>query len=513
MNVYLMFSDRNFDLNRQPPFNEESLMQDLELELLFQEMSLGDSFLYGIVRKALVCSLKDPERIRYRQQVLQDCLKHASVVHRLYDIAVSAIEQEKKHYFGIFMRYPVSILHSSLELMGDLVGHLKQVRKIADDESGDFSSEGFRRFFAMIRQELEDGYFDEIEDHLKAMRFPDGVLIRAGLGQGNKGRDYVLLQHRPKRTPWLQRIFSEKRSVFRFTIAPRDENGAKALSELRDRGINRAANALAQATEHILHFFKALRVELGFYIACMNLWDNWNGKRWPLTFPDPQPLGRCSHSILGLVDICLAFRMKLLPTGNDIQADDMMLVIVTGANQGGKSTFLRSIGQAQLMMQCGMFVAALSFRANVCDGLYTHFKREEDPDMTSGKLDEELRRMDEIVARIRPNAMVLLNESFAATNEREGSEIARQITQALTESRIKVFYVTHLYAYAHDMFHRKSPGTLFLRAEREADGHRTFRILPGEPLETSHGKDLYQAIFGSTMEASGGDADMSGASP
>lgn len=513
MNVYLMFSDRDFDMNSESPFNEESLLQDLELEMLFQEMCLGDAFLRGIVRKALVSSLKDPERIRYRQQVLQDCLKHASVVHSLYDIAVSAIEQEKKHYFGIFMRYPISILHSSLELMRDLVGHLKQIRKIADDAGEDFSSPGFSRLFSMIRTELSDRYFDEIENHLKAMRFPDGVLIRAGLGQGNKGRDYVLLQHRHKRTSWLQRIFSEKRSVFRFTIAPRDENGAKALSELRDRGINRAANALAQSTEHILHFFKALRVELGFYIACMNLWDNWDGKRWPLTFPDPQPLGRCSHSVLGLVDICLAFRMKALPIGNDIQADHMMLVIVTGANQGGKSTFLRSIGQAQLMMQCGMFVAALSFRANVCDGLYTHFKREEDLGMTSGKLDEELRRMDEIVGRIRPNAMVLLNESFAATNEREGSEIARQITQALTESRIKVFYVTHLYAYAHDMFHRKSLGTLFLRAEREADGHRTFRILPGEPLETSHGKDIYQAIFGGTMEEPGGNADMPGASP
>ncbi|MGQ9486069.1 MAG: hypothetical protein ACUVSA_14165 [Desulfosoma sp.] len=184
MNVYLMFSDRDFDTNGESPFNEESLIQDLELELLFQEMSLGDSFLYGIVRKALICSLKDPERIRYRQQVLQDCLKHASAVHRLYDFAVSAIEQEKKHYFGIFMRYPVSILHSSLELMRDLMGHLKQVRKIADDERENFLSPGFSRLFSMIRTELSDRYSDEIETHLKAMRLRMECSFALDLGRG-----------------------------------------------------------------------------------------------------------------------------------------------------------------------------------------------------------------------------------------------------------------------------------------------------------------------------------------
>jgi Fibronectin type III-like domain/MutS domain V len=51
-------------------------------------------------------------------------------------------------------------------------------------------------------------------------------------------------------------------------------------------------------------------------------------------------------------------------------------VIITGANQGGKSTFLRSIGLAQVMMQSGMFVPAESFSSNVCEGLFTHYKRD-----------------------------------------------------------------------------------------------------------------------------------------
>jgi DNA mismatch repair ATPase MutS len=115
--------------------------------------------------------------------------------------------------------------------------------------------------------------------------------------------------------------------------------------------------------------------------------------------------------------------------------------------------------------------------------------------MKSGKLDEELSRMSEIVDHITSNSMLLFNESFAATNEREGSEIARQIVCALLEKGIKIFFVTHLYTFAHDFLDRKMETAIFLRAERQADGGRTFKLIEGEPLETSYGEDLYRALW------------------
>jgi DNA mismatch repair ATPase MutS len=153
------------------------------------------------------------------------------------------------------------------------------------------------------------------------------------------------------------------------------------------------------------------------------------------------------------------------------------------------------------MMQCGMFLPAESFRANVCDGIFTHFKREEDPSMRSGKLDEELSRMSSMVDNMTPNSIVLLNESFASTNEREGSEIARQIVRALLETGIKVFYVTHMFDLAQGFYLAKMDGALFLRAERLAGGRRTFRLVEGEPLPTSYGEDLYGRIFGAVRDA------------
>jgi len=154
------------------------------------------------------------------------------------------------------------------------------------------------------------------------------------------------------------------------------------------------------------------------------------------------------------------------------------------------------------MMQSGMFVAAESFAANLCAGLFTHYKREEDAAMKSGKFDEELGRMSDIVSVIVPNSMMLFNESFASTNEREGSEIARQIVCALMERHMKVFFVTHLYEFAHGFFDNNREDGVFLRAERRADGTRTFKLIEGEPLETSFGEDLYAKIFGVAAEPS-----------
>ncbi len=115
--------------------------------------------------------------------------------------------------------------------------------------------------------------------------------------------------------------------------------------------------------------------------------------------------------------------------------------------------------------------------------------------MTSGKLDEELQRMSVIADLIKPRSLLLCNESFASTNEREGSEIARQLIKAMLEGGVKVIYVTHLFDLADSLHRQQLDNALFLRAERNPDGSRTFRITPGQPLPTSYGEDSYQRIF------------------
>jgi hypothetical protein len=496
MKAFLMHRDRDFDPQHRLPRNKAALIQDLELTTLFQTMAQDDKFLSGVVEQAVLSSLEDLDDIRYRQEVLKDCLNHAAVIREIYSIPIEFIKNKQRHWMSIFTRYPSAILSGANTMLEMFVGLLKRLRSIGDEHAADFESEGFRRFFAMIQLELDDDYFVVVENKVQELKFRRGVLLSAELGKGNEGANYVLRKPNRSNASWIKRTFGKKPPVYSFTLHPRDEYGAQALGELRDRGINQVANAVAQAADHIESFLNILRIELAFYIGCLNLSEQLSQIGEPISFPLPVASSERKLSFTGLYDVSLALTMKQKVVGNDMNADNKNLVIITGANQGGKSTFLRSTGLAQLMMQCGMFVPAKSFCANVCAGLFTHYKREEDATMTSGKFDEELGRMSNIVDAIAPNATVLFNESFSATNEREGSEIARQIVRALLERHIKVFFVTHLYKLARGFYNTDQEDAIFLRAQRQTDGGRTFKIIEGEPLQTSYGEDLYLRIFG-----------------
>ena len=510
MKAHLMYRDRDVDLQAKPAPGIPDLVQDLSLETVFDAMGAGDPYLRDVAQRVVPVGLQDPAAIRYRQEILADCIAQPQIVRRIYALAVSAIEGER-HVWGFTLRYPEGVLHRSVEVLGIFRDHLRDLRGIADEHTEGFHSEGFRVLFAMLGRELEDAYLASIAEHLRRLQFrKSGLLMSARLGHGNKGTQYrihmpfhVRWSLRGRLEGWAHKLMGGEASTFVYELDDRDEAGFQALQELRDRGIAPVASALAASTAHILDFFKMLRAELAFHIGCLNLRERLIAKGDPVCFPDPTSTGECLINARGLCDLSLTLNMQERAIGNELSAERECLVIITGANRGGKTTFLRSVGLAQLLMQCGAFVPAERYQAGVCSALFTHFRREEDAAMRSGKLDEELSRMSTIVDRLREGSMLLLNESFASTNEREGSEIARQIVRALLERGVKVLYVTHLYDLAEG-FYRAPPGpAVFLRAERLADGQRTFKVLEGEPLSTSYGADVYRRVFKSDTPAPG----------
>ena len=505
MKAHLLYRDQDFDLQRKLPWNEEALTQDLALKTLLSAMTRDDQFVFEVAQKVIFFGLDNNlETIRHRQAVLQDCLSQSAVIRELYAVGVEAVARAKKHYLGALARDPEWVLRLSIELMETFLGMIKKLREITDLHADSFLSEGWTEFFSMVKRELSDDYLAGVEYHLEQLKFRKGALLSAQLGKGNKGSRYILRLPPSPEGNWLTRLFTEQPLSYSFSIHPRDESGSRALGALQNRGISSAANALAQAADHVSSFFSMLRTELAFYVGCVNLHEDLFQKGARTCFPSPAVADERRLSFRGLYDASLALSLDQRVVGNDVDADKQDLVIVTGANQGGKSTFLRSIGLAQLMMQSGMFVPADSFDSSICDGLFTHYKREEDTTMKSGKLDEELGRMSDIINHITPHAMMLFNESFAATNEREGSEIARQILSALLEKRVKMVCVTHLYELARGFCETNLGNVLFLRAERQADGVRTFKLIEGEPLQTSFGEDLYKSIFGVGIAPDGG---------
>lgn len=496
MKAHLLFRDHDVDLDGPLPWHHDDLVVDLGLSTLLETMARGDRFLFDVSRRVLLCSLTDPACITYRQRVLADCIAHPEPIRRMYDVALGALEDRRSIWsgYGGSYRSPRSTLSGAVSHLEAYVGRLRQLRRIADDHVTRFESEGLGRLVATLQHELSDEYFDEVTAHLKKLRLRAGVLMSARLDRDNSGIDFVLRDTGGTPPSWRRRLGFGPRGRYSFTVPARDDGAVQILEDLGDRGVDLVADAAAQSADHLKSYFTMLRFELGYYVACLNLHDASVAKGLPISFPVPTPAGSPSFACTDLRDPCLALRSIQPVVGNDVDADGMSLVIVTGANSGGKSTFLRSVGIAQLMMHCGLFITARSLRASVVHGVFTHFVREEDPTMRSGRLDEELGRMSQIADHLRPHCLVLFNESFAGTNELEGSEIARQIVRALREARITVFFVTHRFDFAHGFWREGDTATIFLRADRTADGGRSYELAARPPLPTSYGEDLYYRL-------------------
>jgi hypothetical protein len=496
--VHLLSPDRDFDFDfdAELPPGHQDLVQDLELAGLFAVLANGDKFLLEISARVLLSSVRELPGIRYRQQVLADCLAQPEVIRQLYAVATAALADKRQLWggYGGSFQNPASNLSGAVSHLEAYLARLRELRHIADDHAAKFRSDGLRTLFATLRRDLDDDYFDEIEDHLRRLRFRGGVLISAQLGRDNSGTGFVLRAPEQARRGWTERLGIGPRTSYSFTISPRDEAGGQILADLTNRGINQVANAAAQSADHIGSYFAVLRAELGFYVGCLNLADRLTAKGVPITVPEPAEPSAPVFSCRDLRDACLELQSDRPVIGNDVQADGKSLVIITGANSGGKSTFLRSVGVAQLMMQCGLFVTARSYRASTDAGLFTHFTRAEDPGMTSGRLDDELRRMSVMAGQLTAHSLTLFNESFAGTNEHEGSEIAHQIVRALLDADVRVFFVTHRFGFADRIRRQRASTSLFLRAGRGSDGRRTYQLAVKDPLPTSYGEDLYDKL-------------------
>lgn len=491
MRVLLMHRDHDFDPGAAAEAHADDMVQDLELPTLIEAMASGDQLVQAVVRTALLCPLTNPLEITYRQAILRDAFKHPQTVKDLYDLAGTALERAHQARGWMTARNPVAALQQAVVILRILVPELQELRIRASQLGPSFDSEGFTRFFGMVLEELGGDFFPTVQEQLAHLDFPGGVGMSARLDVG--GKSVELLLHKPveQRRFLGHRLETRHGSAPSFRISDRDEAGAKELGELRGRAISPVAAAVSRSTNHVLDFFRNLRTELAFYMGCLRLGQTLASRGVATAFPVPTSGAASNLECTGLYDVSLALLSTAPIIGNDVSARGIGLIMITGANRGGKTTLLRSLGMAQLMMQCGMLVGADSFTANVASRVFTHFKREEDTGQAQGKLDEELARMSRIVDRLSPSALMLFNESFAATNEREGSAIGRQVVRALLTAGVKVVFVTHMYDLAGVMAGQDEGSMLFLRAERS----RNFKVVEGAPLPSSYGEDLYRRIF------------------
>jgi hypothetical protein len=174
--------------------------------------------------------------------------------------------------------------------------------------------------------------------------------------------------------------------------------------------------------------------EVQFFLAYLALIEPLRKAGLPFCFPS---VSASSKNLAAEETFDIALANRLVPAGRRVVCNDFTLhepervFVVTGPNNGGKTTFARTFGQLHYLAGLGLRVPGKRAQLFLPDGIYTHFEREERLENLRGKLEDELVRVRDMLERATPDSVIVLNESFGSTTLDDalvvGSEVMRRI--------------------------------------------------------------------------------------
>lgn len=180
---------------------------------------------------------------------------------------------------------------------------------------------------------------------------------------------------------------------------------------------------------------------------------------------------------LALALVCMEDNRKVI--SNDMFfAKEESFFVLTGPNQGGKTTFARSLGQLVYFTKMGLDVPAFSANVPFFKSIMTHFSVEESAESGRGKLMEELERLGPMMKEHSPDAFVVINELFTTAANYDACIMGKKVLEHFVEEGCRGIYVTHLtpLTKAHERI-------VSLRATLNEEKKQTFRIERSEASE------------------------------
>lgn len=177
-------------------------------------------------------------------------------------------------------------------------------------------------------------------------------------------------------------------------------------------------------------------------------------------------------------DLALAnkFRSRQLPVVvNDFYLDEAeRIIVVTGPNQGGKTTFARFFAQVHYLSALGLPVPGTEALIPVVDMIFTHFEKQEQMHNLRGKLQDDLVRVQEILEMATPLSVIILNEIFTSTTLQDATTLSRLILEKIEQLNALCVWVTFI-----DELNSLNSKTVSMvgAVDEENPDNRTFKIL------------------------------------
>ncbi len=475
------------------PFPAQTI-EDLQLGRLAKAMSPSDY--YKLTAEEL-CTLftGDEEVLRYRQEVFRDVLRFPALegaMEKLLD-SLDGWESRGGSRRGGADAFAVGF---SLDEFTWLDGYLKKIDAAWREFSGiPVESEGFRALLGLL-DSLRNSprYLDAAED-FKALcpGFSAPARMRLGYNLDSElkpGRLKLLAMEPPEEGSKGKEAQKRKMMLTQRAV----ETDAMLLQRVS-----------AQASQDINTFviretaaLRGLRKELIVCLAVRKLTRSWEASGLSACFPELLPPEEKAFSAKELFDPLLLISDKELVVANDIELrPGGEVLILTGANQGGKTVFLLSMGLGQWLAQLGFPVPAREAAISPAENILTIFAPNGQRYGRKGLLAEEAGRIASAVEALKSGSMVLFNEPLTSTGPEETKAISAEVIAVCMAAGARGVWVTHVYELASNRAGLEEAlpwgsrlGSLRIVLEEDGEETRfTYRVERGEPKGYSHAED------------------------